>query len=204
MGARRASILVAVCMLLSIGIPAAVAAQAETADQQLCVSITGPVPADGWDVLTLSMAIASGNASITSVGAAADCASGQVAEPPDESEAEVSQLDVTATTPGTPSETPLPVAVVDAGLVRTGVEPEYVVILSNPNPGRWLASNMPIKVDLLDEDGELVNTCGEYVTLFPGQSDAVINGAYDAEGDADRGRGGRGRDRLVADRLRAR
>jgi hypothetical protein len=48
------------------------------------------------------------------------------------------------------------------------------VVVRNPNPSRWSASAMPVRIDVLDEAGSTVATESEFITLLPGQTGAVV------------------------------
>jgi hypothetical protein len=184
MGARRASILVASCVLLSmsVGTTGAVLAQADATDRQLCISVTGPAPGDGWDVLSLSVAIASGNATITQVGDASECGSVVPVEEPVAEEPDVAAEEPVTEEPDVTAEEPLPVEVEEAAIIGQGDQAAYYAILRNPNPSAWLARWMPVRVDLLDGEGELVSTYSNSVTLLPGQVGVIFGYPGDATG----------------------
>lgn len=183
MGARRASILVASCVLLStsVGTTGVVLAQADAMDQQLCISVTGPAPGDGWNVLSLSVAIASGNATITQVGDASECGSVVPAEEP-VAEEPLPVEEPVAEEPDMVAEEPLPVEVEEAAIIGQGDQAAYYALLRNPNPSAWLARWMPVRVDLLDGEGELVSTYSNSVTLLPDSVGVIFGYPGDATG----------------------
>jgi hypothetical protein len=134
------------------------------------------------------VAIASGNATIASVGAAGDCAAvGPVAaeptvEPPVDEPATEPLVDEPATEPDVPADAPLPIEVVESAIFGRGEEAAFYALLRNPNITNWTATWMPVRVDLLDDEGSLVSTYDRSVTLLPGQTGAIIGWRGDAQG----------------------
>jgi hypothetical protein len=183
MRAHRVSVATAISVVLAIcGVGAAVA-QDVGPGEQLCISVAGTAPEGGWDILSLSVAIASGNATIADVGAAADCAAGApVAEEPTGEPATEPVVDEPATEPDAAADAPLPIEVVESAIYGRGEEAAYYALLRNPNPSGWTATWMPVRVDLLDSDGGLVSTYDRSVTLLPGQTGAIIGYRGEAQG----------------------
>jgi hypothetical protein len=193
MRAHRASVAVAISVVLAIcGVGAAVAQDAGLGEQ-LCISVAGTAPEGGWDILSLSVAIASGNATISTVGAAGDCgAAAPVAEGPTQEPAvnepatepvvEEPVTEEPATEPDVAADAPLPIEVVESAIYGRGEEAAYYALLRNPNPSRWTATWMPVRVDLLDGDGGLVSTYDRSVTLLPGQTGAISGYRGEAQG----------------------
>jgi hypothetical protein len=188
MSIRRMAIAGSACVLLALGGTAGTFAQSAGSDEPLCISIAGTAPEGGWDVLSLSVAIASGNATISNVGAAGECA----AAAPVETEATVEPVvdepateplvDEPATEPDVAADAPLPVEVVESAIFGRGEEAAYYAFLRNPNPSGWTATWMPVRVDLLDDEGGLVSTYDKSVTLLPGQTGAIIGYRGEAQG----------------------
>jgi hypothetical protein len=158
-------------------------AQDSASDEQLCISVSGAPPADGWDVLSLSVAIASGNATIASVGAAGECAAAAPAATPTAVPADEPTVDEpTVDEPDVTVDQPSPIEVVESGVFGKGEEAAYYALLRNPNEGDWIATWMPVRVDLLDADGGLVSTYDRPITALPGQTVAIIGYRGEAEG----------------------
>lgn len=188
MSIRRMAIAGSACVLLGLAGTASTFAQGTGSDEPLCISIAGTAPEGGWDVLSLSVAIASGNATISNVGAAGECASAApVAEEPAEEPpvAEPSTEPVVeepATEPDVAADAPLPIEVVESAIFGRGEEAAYYALLRNPNPSGWMATWMPVRVDLLDDEGGLVSTYDKSLTLLPGQTGAITGYRGEAEG----------------------
>jgi hypothetical protein len=158
-------------------------AQESTSDQQLCISVSGAPPANGWDVLSLSVAIASGNATISSVGAPGECGGVAPTATPTATPAEEPPIEEPALDdPDVAVDQPLPIEVVESALFGKGEEAAYYALLRNPNEGDWVATWMPVRVDLLDADQGLVSTYDRSVTILPGQTVAIIGYRGEAEG----------------------
>ena len=140
MSIRRVVIAGMACLLLMSSGTAAAFAQGAGSDEQLCISIAGAAPEGGWDILSLSVAIASGNATISSVGAAGDCAAAApvaaepTAEPPVDEPATEPLVDEPATEPDVAGDAPLPIEVVESAIFGRGEEAAFYALLRNPNP----------------------------------------------------------------------
>ncbi len=187
MGLLRVSIVAWISALLVLVGAVGVLAQDSGSDEQLCISVSGAPPAGGWDVLSLSVAIASGNATIASVGAAGECAgAAPTATPPTttpaDEPADEPAVDEPATEPDAATDKPLPVEVVESAIFGKGEDAAYYALLRNPNEGDWVATWMPVRVDLLDADQGLVSTYDRSVTILPGQTVAIIGYGGEAEG----------------------
>jgi hypothetical protein len=171
------------CVLLVLAGTASTFAQGTGSDEPLCISIAGTAPEGGWDVLSLSVAIASGNATISNVGAAGECASAApIEEEPSGEPAAEPAVDEPATEPDVAADAPLPIEVVESAIFGRGEEAAYYALLRNPNPSGWAATWMPVRVDLLDDEGGLVSTYDRSVTLLPGQTGAITGYRGEAEG----------------------
>lgn len=179
MGLHRVSIVAWLSALLIMAGTAGALAQDGASDEQLCISVSGSPPANGWDVLSLSVAIASGNATISSVGAAGECAG---ATPTAATVEEPTVDEPTVDEPEVAPDQPSPVEVVESGIFGKGEEAAYYALLRNPNEGDWVATWMPVRVDLLDADGGLVSTYDRSITALPGQTVAIIGYRGEAEG----------------------
>ncbi len=188
MNIRRMAIAGPACVLLVLAGTAGTFAQGAGSDEPLCISIAGTAPDSGWDVLSLSVAIASGNATISSVGAAGDCAPAApvadepTGDPPVDEPATEPVVDEPATEPDVAADAPLPIEVVESAIFGRGEEAAYYALLRNPNPSGWAATWMPVRVDLLDGEGGLVSTYDRSVTLLPGQTGAITGYRGEAEG----------------------
>lgn len=188
MSIRRVAIAGIACLLLMSSGTAAAFAQSAGSDEQLCVSIAGAAPEGGWDILSLSVAIASGNATISSVGAAGDCAAAApdaaepTEEPPVDEPATEPLVDEPATESDVAGDAPLPIEVVESAIFGRGEEAAFYALLRNPNTSNWTATWMPVRVDLLDDDGGLVSTYDRSVTLLPGHTGAISGWRGDAQG----------------------
>ena len=188
MSIRKVVIAGSACLLLMSSGSAAAFAQDAGSDEQLCISIAGAAPEGGWDILSLSVAIASGSATISSVGAAGDCAAAApvgeepTGEPPVDEPATEPVVDEPATEPDAATDAPLPIEVVESAIFGRGEEAAYYALLRNPNADGWTATWMPARVDLLDDEGGLVSTYERNVSLLPGQTGAIIGYRGEAEG----------------------
>lgn len=188
MSIRRMAMAGSASVLLVLAGTAGTFAQDAGSDEQLCISIAGTAPEGGWDILSLSVAVASGNATISSVGAAGDCAAAApvteepTGEPPVDEPATEPVVEEPVTEPDVAAEAPLPIEVVESAVFGRGEEAAYYALLRNPNAERWMATWMPARVDLLDDEGGLVSTYDRNVTLLPGQTGAIVGYRGDAEG----------------------
>ncbi len=188
MNIRRMAIAGPACVLLVLAGTAGTFAQGAGSDEPLCISIAGTAPDSGWDVLSLSVAIASGNATISSVGAAGDCAPAApvadepTGDPPVDEPATEPVVDEPATEPDVAADAPLPIEVVESAIFGRGEEAAYYALLRNPNPSGWMATWMPVRVDLLDDEGGLVSTYDKSLNLLPGQTGAITGYRGEAEG----------------------
>jgi hypothetical protein len=176
MGIRKASSAIVLGVLLAVGVSAAALAQGDEVESQVCVTLAGTAPESGWDPLSLSVAIASGNATVTSVGPASTCAG------TDEPVVDEPVVDEPVVTPEPAADAPLPVALVEAGFVVQDGNAYYTAVLDNPNPSGWVANYMPVRFDFYDADDGLVTTATGSTTLLPGQTGAVIGTTGDAQG----------------------
>jgi hypothetical protein len=77
---------------------------------------------------------------------------------------------------------PLPIEVIDMGFTVQGEYLYYAVVVQNPNPSAWVADFMPVQLDFLDDNGDLVTTATDTITLFPGQTSALVEQVSDARG----------------------
>jgi hypothetical protein len=87
-----------------------------------------------------------------------------------------------ATEPDVAADTPLPIEVVESAIFGRGEEAAYYALLRNPNPSGWMATWMPVRVDLLDDEGGLVSPYDKALTLLPGQTGANTGYRGEAEG----------------------
>jgi hypothetical protein len=184
MGLHRVSIVAWLSALLVVAGAVGALAQDSGSEEQLCISVSGAPPANGWDVLSLSVAIASGNATIASVGAAGECAAAApTATPAEEPVVDEPVVDEPVVDePVAAVDQPLPIEVVESAVFGKGEEAAYYALLRNPNEGDWVATWMPVRVDLLDADQGLVSTYDRSVTILPGQTVAIIGYRGEAEG----------------------
>jgi hypothetical protein len=78
---------------------------------------------------------------------------------------------------------PVPIEVVDSGFTDDrGDTPfaQWAVILRNPNASGWMATEMPVSIDFIDANGDILSTTDSYVTLAPGQTSALADTEFDA------------------------
>jgi hypothetical protein len=176
MGILRASSAIVLGALLAVGVSAAALAQADVAESQVCLTLAGTAPEGGWDPLSLSVAIASGNATVTAVGPSSACAG------TDEPVVDEPVVDEPVVTPEPAADAPLPVDLVEAGFSVKDGNVNYTAVVSNPNPSTWVANYMPVRFDFYDADDGLVTTATASTTLLPGQTGAIIGTTNDAQG----------------------
>jgi hypothetical protein len=172
MSIRSTSSAVILTTLLAVGVPAATWAQDDGTESQVCLTVIGTAPEGGWEPLSLSVAIASGNATIAAVGPASECAGTDVPV----------VVDGPVATPEPAGDAPLPVELVEAGFSVKDGNVSYTAVVSNPNPSAWVANYMPVRFDFYDADDGLVTTATGNTTLLPGQTGAVIGTTNDAQG----------------------
>ena len=83
---------------------------------------------------------------------------------------------------GSPSDSHLPLEVVDHGMSVKGDTVNYAIVLRNPNEGRWSAEHMPVRITALDRRGRVIATTREMASLLPGQRGAVVGEIPGAKG----------------------
>jgi hypothetical protein len=76
--------------------------------------------------------------------------------------------------PATAADTPLAVTVGDSGFYHMHGSAYAAVLLSNPNPSRWVANDVSVVIEFLDKDGALLVTDEAHVALLPGQTSAAV------------------------------
>jgi hypothetical protein len=165
---RRLAVLCVIGVMLVPGValgqsPKETAPLVGVSTTDMCLTITGPVVPVTAESLT--QGIIDGVFTIDDVGGA--CA--ELAGTPEPT------LEPAA-------DSPLPVEVVDAGFTLEDGDAIYAAVLRNPNPSTWVAQYMSVRLDFLDDNGDLVTTVSENVTLMPGQTGAVVGTASDARG----------------------
>jgi hypothetical protein len=82
------------------------------------------------------------------------------------------------------ADAPSPVEIIDYGMTAKGGDINYAVVVRNPNQSRWAAWRMPVWIDVLDKDGDVIATDNEFIWLLPGQNGAVVGDISGANGAA--------------------